>query len=163
MRKRVGDIEEFTIERLTEEENQALHCVLCVSGWIEDREPQAFRTPWRHLWMSKEQYTLRWESKVKIFIIFFLFSCLYSIWKSLVKVLNILFLSLSVTRFSVLLWKQFLLVLFLPLLGHLFCLDLPQLLIILGTFVQKELPKLENTWLKFCLQGLFLIKYFNDV
>uniref|UniRef100_A0A1I8BN56 DUF726 domain-containing protein n=1 Tax=Meloidogyne hapla TaxID=6305 RepID=A0A1I8BN56_MELHA len=63
MRKRVGDIEEFTIERLTEEENKALHCVLCVSGWIEDRESQAFRTHWRHLWMSKEQYTLRWESK----------------------------------------------------------------------------------------------------
>uniref|UniRef100_A0A914KQU5 Transmembrane and coiled-coil domain-containing protein 4 n=1 Tax=Meloidogyne incognita TaxID=6306 RepID=A0A914KQU5_MELIC len=63
MQKRVGDIEEFTIERLTEEENRALHCVLCVSGWIEDRESQAFRTHWRHLWMSKEQYTLRWESK----------------------------------------------------------------------------------------------------
>jgi hypothetical protein len=55
MKKRVGAIEEFVIERLTEEENQGLHCVLCVSGWIEDREEQAFRHHWRHLWMSKEQ------------------------------------------------------------------------------------------------------------
>ncbi|KAL3087544.1 hypothetical protein niasHT_024937 [Heterodera trifolii] len=63
MQKRVGDIEEFSIERLTEQDNQELHCVLCVSGWIEDREESAFRHHWRHLWMSKEQYTLRWESK----------------------------------------------------------------------------------------------------
>ncbi|KAL3081761.1 hypothetical protein niasHS_011846 [Heterodera schachtii] len=63
MQKRVGDIEEFRIERLTEQDNQELHCVLCVSGWIEDREESAFRHHWRHLWMSKEQYTLRWESK----------------------------------------------------------------------------------------------------
>uniref|UniRef100_A0A914HMF9 Transmembrane and coiled-coil domain-containing protein 4 n=1 Tax=Globodera rostochiensis TaxID=31243 RepID=A0A914HMF9_GLORO len=62
MQKRVGDIEEFHIERLTEQQNQGLHCVLCVSGWIEDREESAFRHHWRHLWMSKEQYTLRWES-----------------------------------------------------------------------------------------------------
>ncbi|KAF7639212.1 hypothetical protein Mgra_00001442 [Meloidogyne graminicola] len=90
MRKRVGDIEEFTIERLTEEENQALHCVLCVSGWIEDREPQAFRTPWRHLWMSKEQYTLRWESKYleelgKSIEYFVSFAVSYAIQRSLME------------------------------------------------------------------------------
>ena len=33
MNKRVGAIEEFAIETLTE--GQSLHCVLVVSGWIE--------------------------------------------------------------------------------------------------------------------------------
>lgn len=33
MKKRIGAIEEFTIETLTE--GQSLHCVLVVSGWIE--------------------------------------------------------------------------------------------------------------------------------
>ena len=61
MQKRVGEVEEFVIERLTEEQSCGLHCVLCVSGWIEER--QSFRQHWRHLWMSREQYTLRWESK----------------------------------------------------------------------------------------------------
>ena len=78
MKKRVGEVEEFVIERLTEEEGQGLHCVLCVSGWIEDREAQAFRHHWRHLWLSKEQYTLRWESKVKTNTFFIKNICLVS-------------------------------------------------------------------------------------
>lgn len=68
MQKRVGEIEEFLIERLTEDDKKSLHCVLCVSGWID--EPQAFRHQWRHLWLSKEQYTLKWESMVKNWIIY---------------------------------------------------------------------------------------------
>ncbi|TMS35414.1 hypothetical protein L596_002825 [Steinernema carpocapsae] len=61
MKKRVGAIEEFTVENLTV--GHSLHCVLCVSGWIEESSEHAFQYQWRHLWMSKEQYTLRYESK----------------------------------------------------------------------------------------------------
>lgn len=61
MKKRVGAIEEFTIETLTE--GQSLHCVLVVSGWIEHSGEDAFQYQWRRLAMSREQYTLRYESK----------------------------------------------------------------------------------------------------
>ncbi|KAK0395711.1 hypothetical protein QR680_001395 [Steinernema hermaphroditum] len=61
MNKRVGAIEEFVVEPLTE--GHSLHCILCVSGWIDENSPNAFQYQWRHLWMSKEQYTLRYESK----------------------------------------------------------------------------------------------------
>jgi hypothetical protein len=61
MQKRVGAIEEFTVETLSDE--NSLHVTLCVSGWIEDTSDHAFQQQWRHLWMSKEQYTLRYESK----------------------------------------------------------------------------------------------------
>uniref|UniRef100_A0A7E4USN5 DUF726 domain-containing protein n=1 Tax=Panagrellus redivivus TaxID=6233 RepID=A0A7E4USN5_PANRE len=62
MNKRVGAIEEFQVETLSDE--NSLHVVLCVSGWIDDENNEtAFHQQWRHLWMSKEQYTLRYESK----------------------------------------------------------------------------------------------------
>uniref|UniRef100_A0AC34RGP2 Transmembrane and coiled-coil domain-containing protein 4 n=1 Tax=Panagrolaimus sp. JU765 TaxID=591449 RepID=A0AC34RGP2_9BILA len=64
MKKRVGAIEEFAIETLSDE--NSLHVVLCVSGWIDDNTDKAFKQQWRHLWMSKEQYTLRYESKYLI-------------------------------------------------------------------------------------------------
>ncbi|VDN60213.1 unnamed protein product, partial [Dracunculus medinensis] len=64
MNKRVGAIDEFVIESLTE--GSSLHCVLTVSGWIEDDSKNAFRKQWRHLWMSREQFTLRYESKYLI-------------------------------------------------------------------------------------------------
>lgn len=35
MKKRVGAIDEFVVESLTEE--QSLHCVLCVSGWVDEQ------------------------------------------------------------------------------------------------------------------------------
>ncbi|CAB3404692.1 unnamed protein product [Caenorhabditis bovis] len=62
MKKRVGAIEEFSIETLTE--GTSLNCTLVVSGWIEsDLSPEeAFIHQWRHLHHSKEQYTLRYES-----------------------------------------------------------------------------------------------------
>uniref|UniRef100_A0A915DH25 Transmembrane and coiled-coil domain-containing protein 4 n=1 Tax=Ditylenchus dipsaci TaxID=166011 RepID=A0A915DH25_9BILA len=63
MKKRVGAIEEFVVEPLTDNKTPSLHCVLCVSGWIEDNDEKAFQRHWRHLWTSKEQYTLRYESK----------------------------------------------------------------------------------------------------
>uniref|UniRef100_A0A915PH89 JAB1/MPN/MOV34 metalloenzyme domain-containing protein n=1 Tax=Setaria digitata TaxID=48799 RepID=A0A915PH89_9BILA len=70
MRKRVGAIEEFLIQPISE--GRSLHCVLAVSGWIEDvnfqlfspqQEERVFQQQWRHLWMSREQYVLRYESK----------------------------------------------------------------------------------------------------
>uniref|UniRef100_A0A8R1E2S5 Transmembrane and coiled-coil domain-containing protein 4 n=2 Tax=Caenorhabditis japonica TaxID=281687 RepID=A0A8R1E2S5_CAEJA len=62
MKKRVGAIEEFTVETLYD--GVSLSCTLVVSGWIEsDTSPeQAFVQQWRHLRHTKEQYTLRYES-----------------------------------------------------------------------------------------------------
>ncbi|PIC43939.1 hypothetical protein B9Z55_004490 [Caenorhabditis nigoni] len=62
MKKRVGAIEEFTVETLAE--GVSLSCTLVVSGWIDsDTSPeQAFVHQWRHLRHTKEQYTLRYES-----------------------------------------------------------------------------------------------------
>lgn len=62
MKKRVGAIEEFTVETLCD--GVSLSCTLVVSGWIEsDTSPeQAFVHQWRHLRHTKEQYTLRYES-----------------------------------------------------------------------------------------------------
>lgn len=34
MKKRVGAIDEFAVETLTD--GSSLHCVLCVSGWIDE-------------------------------------------------------------------------------------------------------------------------------
>lgn len=70
MKKRVGAIEEFAFEPLTSRGSRLmannnvkqLHITLAVTGWISDKNPD-FRTPWRALAESKEQYCLRWESK----------------------------------------------------------------------------------------------------
>ncbi|MCP9261893.1 Transmembrane and coiled-coil domain-containing protein 4 [Dirofilaria immitis] len=61
MRKRIGAIEEFVIQPISE--GRSLHCVLAVSGWIEDQEERVFQQQWKNLWMSREQYILRYESK----------------------------------------------------------------------------------------------------
>ncbi|GMR39240.1 hypothetical protein PMAYCL1PPCAC_09435, partial [Pristionchus mayeri] len=63
MNKRVGAIEEFSIETLTG--GHSLRCVLAISGWIDkDTLPEAaFTHPWRHLRAAAEQYTLHYESK----------------------------------------------------------------------------------------------------
>uniref|UniRef100_A0A0R3RQC3 DUF726 domain-containing protein n=1 Tax=Elaeophora elaphi TaxID=1147741 RepID=A0A0R3RQC3_9BILA len=61
MQKRVGAIEEFVIQPISE--GRSLHCVLAISGWIEDQGERVFQQQWRHLWMSREQYILRYESK----------------------------------------------------------------------------------------------------
>lgn len=63
MSKRVGAIEEFAVERLSD--GLSLHCTLVVSGWIEENTPHddAFEHQWKQLNMSREQYTLRYESK----------------------------------------------------------------------------------------------------
>ncbi|CAJ0606405.1 unnamed protein product [Cylicocyclus nassatus] len=66
MSKRVGAIEEFAIESLSD--GLSLHCALVVSGWIdEDTSCEvAFEHQWRHLNLSREQYSLRYESKYLI-------------------------------------------------------------------------------------------------
>lgn len=66
MKKRVGAIEEFIVESLSEKKQFSLQCILCVSGWIDGKDKLAFHKPWRHLSMSKEQFTLRYESKYLI-------------------------------------------------------------------------------------------------
>ncbi|UYV82332.1 TMCO4 [Cordylochernes scorpioides] len=58
MKKRVGDIEEFTFDTLSE--GQQLHVTLAVTGWLS--EAGGFGQPWSTLLHSREQYTLRYES-----------------------------------------------------------------------------------------------------
>ncbi|XP_067127647.1 transmembrane and coiled-coil domain-containing protein 4-like isoform X1 [Centruroides vittatus] len=60
MKKRVGGIEEFAFETLTE--GQQLHITLAVSGWLSEEGPEGFQEPWQTLMHSREQYCLRYES-----------------------------------------------------------------------------------------------------
>ncbi|VDO43647.1 unnamed protein product [Onchocerca flexuosa] len=79
MKKRVGAIEEFVIQPISE--GRSLHCVLAISGWIEDQGEHVFQQQWRHLWMSREQYVLRYESNYLVELgraIDYLMSCAVS-------------------------------------------------------------------------------------
>lgn len=58
--KRVGDIEEFAFEALTE--NKELCITIAVSGWISDKGEDAFKKPWLSLQNTREQYCVRYES-----------------------------------------------------------------------------------------------------
>lgn len=60
MKKRVGEIEEFAFDTLTE--GKGLHITLAISGWLSDEDPGALKRPWRTLMNSREQYVLRYES-----------------------------------------------------------------------------------------------------
>ncbi|CAJ0581526.1 unnamed protein product, partial [Mesorhabditis spiculigera] len=62
MKKRVGAIEEFSVEIL--KQGHSLNCIMAISGWVDkdSSSEQAFVYPWRHLEQSHEQYTLRYES-----------------------------------------------------------------------------------------------------
>ncbi|KAL4221545.1 Transmembrane and coiled-coil domain-containing protein 4 [Mactra antiquata] len=70
MKRRVGAVEEFSFEPLTligsrldrHKTVKQLHVTIAVTGWIND-QCQDFRVPWSALAESKEQYSLRWESK----------------------------------------------------------------------------------------------------
>ncbi|XP_060588948.1 transmembrane and coiled-coil domain-containing protein 4-like [Ruditapes philippinarum] len=70
MKRRVGAIDEFAFEPLTlmgsrlncARSVKQLHITIAVTGWINDRL-QDFRIPWSALADSKEQYSVRWESK----------------------------------------------------------------------------------------------------
>ncbi|OWF40311.1 transmembrane and coiled-coil domain-containing protein 4-like [Mizuhopecten yessoensis] len=73
MKKRVGAVEEFEFEplvfgsRLKVDPHPAkqLHITLAVSGWLSTSMTD-FRYPWYSLAESREQYSLRWESKYLI-------------------------------------------------------------------------------------------------
>ncbi|KAF8777697.1 Transmembrane and coiled-coil like protein [Argiope bruennichi] len=60
MQKRVGDIEEFAFDTLTE--GKQLHITLAISGWLSEEGKEAFQEPWYSLMHSREQYCLRYES-----------------------------------------------------------------------------------------------------
>ncbi|KFM71036.1 hypothetical protein X975_24495, partial [Stegodyphus mimosarum] len=51
MQKRVGDIEEFMFDTLTD--GQQLHITLAVSGWLSEEDKEAFQEPWRTLMHSR--------------------------------------------------------------------------------------------------------------
>lgn len=58
MNKRVGNIEEFEFDTLTE--GHELHITIAVTGWITEND--SFTKPWASLANSLEQYSLRYES-----------------------------------------------------------------------------------------------------
>lgn len=60
MKKRVGAVEEFAFDYLTEA-NQ-LHITVAISGWLLEDGPEFFKLPWKNLLNSREQYCLRYES-----------------------------------------------------------------------------------------------------
>ncbi|XP_053202387.1 transmembrane and coiled-coil domain-containing protein 4-like isoform X2 [Panonychus citri] len=60
MKKRVGDIEEFAFDKLSD--GRELHITIAVSGWISEEGPKAFQEPWRTLQNTREQYCIRYES-----------------------------------------------------------------------------------------------------
>ncbi|GFO07061.1 transmembrane and coiled-coil domain-containing protein 4 [Plakobranchus ocellatus] len=69
MRRRIGSIEEFEFEPLTygsklrvETCTNQLHITIALTGWLTNQH-RDFREPWHNLAESKEQYTLKWETK----------------------------------------------------------------------------------------------------
>ncbi|XP_068249895.1 transmembrane and coiled-coil domain-containing protein 4-like [Palaemon carinicauda] len=60
MQKRIGDIEEFAFESLSD--GSHLHITIAISGWLTKEDPAEFMEPWRTLHHSREQYVLRYES-----------------------------------------------------------------------------------------------------
>ncbi|XP_050412160.1 transmembrane and coiled-coil domain-containing protein 4 isoform X1 [Patella vulgata] len=69
MKRRVGAIEEFMFEPLicghalqTTGVSKQLHITIAVTGWLTSKV-QDFRQPWPSLAESREQYSLKWESK----------------------------------------------------------------------------------------------------
>ncbi|KAK7002161.1 Transmembrane and coiled-coil domain-containing protein 4, partial [Halocaridina rubra] len=61
MQKRVGDIEEFAFESLSD--GSHLHIAIAISGWLTKEGPDEFIKPWETLYHSREQYCLRYESQ----------------------------------------------------------------------------------------------------
>ncbi|KAH7637741.1 duf726 domain-containing protein [Dermatophagoides farinae] len=60
MNKRVGNIEEFSFENLSD--NRSLTLTIAISGWITEESTDAYSKHWRSLALSQEQYSLRYES-----------------------------------------------------------------------------------------------------
>lgn len=64
MNKRIGDLEEFSFQSLSPENDQtSLTVTIAISGWISDESEQQFARPWKSLRHTREQYCLRYESK----------------------------------------------------------------------------------------------------
>lgn len=64
MNRRIGDLEEFEFETLNPETEQTSLCItIAISGWVSDESPQQFTSIWKNLRHTKEQYTIRYESK----------------------------------------------------------------------------------------------------
>ncbi|XP_045624014.1 transmembrane and coiled-coil domain-containing protein 4 [Procambarus clarkii] len=61
MQKRIGDIEEFAFDYLTD--GSHLHITIAISGWLTKEGIREFSQPWRILFHSREQYCLRYESQ----------------------------------------------------------------------------------------------------
>lgn len=61
MKKRVGAVEEFEFEPLVVVGKQ-LHVTVAITGWLSKEMPD-FKMPWQSLAESREQYSLRWETK----------------------------------------------------------------------------------------------------
>lgn len=64
MKKRVGAVEEFEFEPLVVVGKQ-LHVTVAITGWLSKEMPD-FKMPWQSLAESREQYSLRWETKYLI-------------------------------------------------------------------------------------------------
>ncbi|KAL5015477.1 hypothetical protein ScPMuIL_009747 [Solemya velum] len=64
MKRRVGSVEEFEFDSLnhTSCTTKQLHITMAITGWLTD-DMTDFRFPWNSLAESREQYSLRWESK----------------------------------------------------------------------------------------------------
>lgn len=60
MKKRVGNIEEFSFENLTN--TRSLTLTIAISGWITEESSDAYSKPWATLANGLEQYSLRYES-----------------------------------------------------------------------------------------------------
>ncbi|KAG7173019.1 Transmembrane and coiled-coil domain-containing protein 4-like, partial [Homarus americanus] len=61
MQKRIGDIEEFAFDYLTD--GSHLHITIAISGWLTKEGTEEFSKPWKILYHSREQYCLRYESQ----------------------------------------------------------------------------------------------------
>lgn len=60
MKKRVGEVEEFSFETLTP--GRQLHVTIAIAGWLQEDGPDAFTDIWKNLANTREQYAVRYES-----------------------------------------------------------------------------------------------------
>ncbi|KAG0723291.1 Transmembrane and coiled-coil domain-containing protein 4 [Chionoecetes opilio] len=61
MQKRIGEVEEFAFDYLTD--GSHLHITIAISGWLTKEGTEEFFKPWLRLYHSREQYCLRYESQ----------------------------------------------------------------------------------------------------
>lgn len=56
MQKRIGEVEEFAFDYLTD--GSHLHITIAISGWLTKEGIEEFSKPWRILYHSREQVRL---------------------------------------------------------------------------------------------------------